>query len=258
MSEQERKVALVTGAGRRRGIGAAICAVLAESGFDVGFTYWHGYDRQMPWGEDTGIPGDLVAEIEGHGVRALAIEADLARPERPREVMDETVETLGPVRVLVNNAAHSTQGGIDELTAVMLDEHYAVNVRGMALLTQAFVRQWRGGDGGRVINLTSGQSQGPMPEELAYAASKGAVEALTTSLSPALMARGITINAVNPGPTDTGWMDEDLKRELTPKFPGGRIGQAIDAARLVGFLASAEAGWITGQVIHSEGGFFRS
>lgn len=258
MGEGTTGAALVTGAGRRQGIGAAICTVLAEAGYSVCFTYWHGYDQRMPWGEDARIPGELLAEIEARGAGAHAIVADLSQPERAAQVMEETVNALGPVTVLVNNAAHSTLGGIDEITAEMLDAHYAVNVRGMALLTQAFVRQWPGGGGGRVINLTSGQSQGPMPDELAYAASKGAVEALTTSLAPDLMKRGITINAVNPGPTDTGWMDEDLKRLLVSKFPAGRIGQALDAARLVGFLASPEAGWITGQVIHSEGGFYRS
>jgi 3-oxoacyl-[acyl-carrier protein] reductase len=127
----------------------------------------------------------------------------------------------------------------------------------MTLLTQAFVRQWSGEDGGRIVNMTSGQSQGPMAGELAYAASKGAVEALTSSLAPAIASRGITINAVNPGPTDTGWMSDELKADLLPKFPMGRIGGPEDVAKLVAFLCSEDAGWITGQVIHSEGGFWR-
>ena len=96
-----------------------------------------------------------------------------------------------------------------------------------------------------------------MPEELAYGASKGAVEAFTRSLAAAVAARGITVNAVNPGPTDSGWMDEELRRALLPRFPRGRIGQPEDAARLIAFLASDDAAWITGQVIHSEGGFVR-
>jgi 3-oxoacyl-[acyl-carrier protein] reductase len=258
MVEKQQRVALVTGAGRRQGIGAAICTVLADAGFSICFTYWHGYDDQMPWGADQEIPQALIGEIERRGVRGHAVNADLSRPETASWLMDETARALGPISVLVNNAAHSTNAGIEDVTAEELDAHYAVNVRGMALLTQAFVRQWRDDRGGRVINLTSGQSLAPMPEELAYAASKGAVEALTVSLSPALMARGITINAVNPGPTDSGWMDDELRALLGPKFPAGRIGMPLDAARLVGLLASEDAEWITGQVIHSEGGFFRS
>lgn len=108
-----------------------------------------------------------------------------------------------------------------------------------------------------MINLTSGQSFGPMPNELAYVATKGAIEAFTLSASPTLARRGITINAVDPGPTDSGWMSDEFKADLTPRFPFGRIGQPEDIARLISFLASEAGGWITGQVIHSEGGFIR-
>ena len=123
----------------------------------------------------------------------------------------------------------------------------------MALLCREFVCNFEAKTGGRIINLTSGQSLHPMPNELAYAASKGAVEALTLSLSPALAARGITINAVDPGGTDTGWMSEDLKKHLIARAPMGRIGLPEDAAKLVVFLASEEAQWITGQIVHSRG-----
>jgi 3-oxoacyl-[acyl-carrier protein] reductase len=93
--------------------------------------------------------------------------------------------------------------------------------------------------------------------ELAYAATKGAIEALTVTLAAEVGGKGITVNAVNPGPTDTGWMTEELRRELSEKFPTERVGEPEDAARLVAFLAGDEARWITGQVIHSEGGFLR-
>jgi 3-oxoacyl-[acyl-carrier protein] reductase len=96
-----------------------------------------------------------------------------------------------------------------------------------------------------------------MRGELAYAMTKGAIEAFTRTLAAEIGHRGITVNAVNPGPTDTGWMTAELERELLPKFPAGRLGQPEDAARLVAFLASDEAAWITGQTIHSEGGFVR-
>lgn len=249
--------ALVTGVGRRIGIGAAICRALAGDGVSIGFTAWSAYDEAMPWGGDRGWSQSFADELIGLGVDAFGIEADLADPQAIERLMTEVSERAGRLSILVNNAAFSTNGGIDEMTAGQLDAHYAVNVRGMALLTQAFARQWDGGPGARVVNLTSGQSRGPMPGELAYAATKGAVEAFTVSVSPALATRGITINAVNPGPTDTGWMDEELRELLLPRFPMGRIGAPEDAAELVAFLCSDAAGWITGQVIHSEGGFLR-
>ncbi len=143
----------------------------------------------------------------------------------------------------------------------LLDAHYEVNLRATALLCVEFARRFpderqRAGSG-RIINITSGQGLGPMPGELAYAATKGAVDALTVSLSHSLAPRGITVNAINPGPTDTGWMDDDVKTFLLPRFPMGRIGEPGDAARLVAFLASPDARWITGQILHSEGGFIR-
>jgi 3-oxoacyl-[acyl-carrier protein] reductase len=96
-----------------------------------------------------------------------------------------------------------------------------------------------------------------MPSELAYAATKGAIEAFTVTLAAEVGHRGITVNAVNPGPTDTGWMSEELTLELSVRFPAGRVGEPEDVARLVAFLAGSEAAWITGQIIHSEGGFLR-
>ena len=92
-----------------------------------------------------------------------------------------------------------------------------------------------------------------MPDELAYGATKGAIEAFTRSLAPAVAPKGITVNAVDPGPTDSGWITSELRDVLLPRFPMGRLG--TDAARLVAWLASPDAGWVTGQVIHSRGGF---
>jgi 3-oxoacyl-[acyl-carrier protein] reductase len=164
---------------------------------------------------------------------------------------------LGPLSILVNNAAYSTSDGYERLDAATIDAHVAVNLRATMLLSAAFARRFAGDGPGRIINLTSGQSLGPMPDELAYGATKGAIEAFTRSLAPAVAAKGITVNAVNPGPTDTGWISPDLRAELLPKFPLGRLGTPQDAARLIAWLTGPEAGWVTGQVIHSEGGFFR-
>jgi 3-oxoacyl-[acyl-carrier protein] reductase len=241
------RVAVVTGTGRRWGIGAAICRALAEKGADVFFTHW---------GEDEDRPEALLEELRDTGVRAESIELDLSLPESPERLLDAVVERLGLPSVLVNNAAHSTRDGYETLDATILDAHYAVNLRATALLSVLFARRFEG-ELGRIINLTSGQSLGPMAGELAYAATKGAIEAFTRTLAAEVGHKGITVNAVNPGPTDTGWITEDLRSELSSKFPFGRVGEPEDAARLVAFLAGDEASWITGQTIHSEGGFLR-
>jgi 3-oxoacyl-[acyl-carrier protein] reductase len=252
------RVALVTGASRRRGIGTAICHALAGRGADVFFTHWVPFDRTQPVGADPETPDALRAELRSVGVRAESVEIDLSLPESPERLLDAATERLGAPSILVNNAAYSTRDGFENLDARTLDAHYAVNVRAMALLSVGFARRYPGGPGGRIINLTSGQSLGPMPGELAYAATKGAIEAFTVTLAAEVGYKGITINAVNPGPTDTGWMTEEIKRDLAAKFPSGRVGEPEDAARLVAFLAGDEARWITGQILHSEGGFLRS
>jgi 3-oxoacyl-[acyl-carrier protein] reductase len=242
------RVAVVTGAGRCRGIGAAICKALAEEGADVFFTHW----------KEGNEPKGLLEELRGAGVRAEMMEVDLSLLESPERLLDMVAAWLGQPSVLVNNAAYSTRDGYEALDAATLNAHYAVNLRATALLSVGFARRFGGGSGGRIVNLTSGQSLGPMPRELAYAATKGAIEAFTLTLAAEVGQKGITVNAVNPGPTDTGWMADELRQELSGRFPTGRVGEPEDAARLVAFLASEEAAWITGQVIHSEGGFLRS
>jgi 3-oxoacyl-[acyl-carrier protein] reductase len=252
------RVALVTGVGRRRGIGSAVCRELASRGADVVLSHWKAYDREMPWASDEDEPEALVGELRAAGVGAEGVEMDLSSPDSAWLLLDAAEEKLGRPSILVNTAAYSTRDGFEALDAETLDAHYAVNVRAMALLSVGFARRHSGGPGGRIINFSSGQSLGPMPGELAYIATKGAIEAFTRTLAAEVGHKGITVNAVNPGPTDTGWMDEETRRKSVPKFPLGRIGQPEDAARLVAFLAGDQAAWITGQVIHSEGGFLRT
>lgn len=257
-SEELRgRVAVVTGVGRRRGIGSAVCRALAARGADVALSYWKPYDRVMPMDTDENEPGTLVEELRRSGVRAEAVEVDLSLPGSPVELLDAVEEKVGRASILVNVAAHSTRDGYEALDGATIDAHHAVNVRAMAMLSVHFARRYPGGTGGRIVNFSSGQSLGPMEDELAYAMTKGAIEAFTRSLAAGVGRKGITVNAVNPGPTDTGWMTVELERELLPKFPAGRIGQPEDAAKLVAFLASDEAAWVTGQTIHSEGGFIR-
>jgi 3-oxoacyl-[acyl-carrier protein] reductase len=249
------RVALVTGASRRSGIGAAICRALAAEGATIFFTHWAPYDRTMNWNADENAPQALAEEISNLGVRCEHMSADLSQPETPARIMYNLEAEMGMASILVNNATHSVNGGYETLNAAIIDAHYLVNMRGMMLLSAEFVRRFKASHGGRIINLTSGQSLAPMPEELAYATTKGAVEAFTTSLSASVGERGITVNAVDPGPTDTGWISDELRPHLLARFPQGRLGMPEDAARLIAFLATDDAGWITGQVIHSHGGF---
>lgn len=255
MKALQGKIAIVTGASRRIGIGSAICKALAEAGADIFFTYWRPYDRTMEWGEDRDWPQLLVQQLEEEGVRAYGMEADLSHPATPKRIIEEVSTELGPPSILVNNATHSTLDGYENLSTDILDAHYAVNVRGTCMLCAEFAKGFQLSSGGRIINMISGQDKGPMPGELAYAATKGAISAFTVSLAAELAPLQITVNAVDPGPTDSGWMNEELKSYLLPRFPMKRIGQPSDAARLVKLLASDEAGWITGQIIHSDGGF---
>lgn len=244
------KTAVITGVSRKIGIGAAIARALAAAGCQIFATYYRPYDAEMPWGSRPDEAEALPVEL---GVPAAGLELDLSRPEAAVELFEAVASRFGPADILINNATYSTRGGIEALTAVELDKHYALNVRGMMLLCAEFVRRFQG-EWGRIINMSSGQGAGPMPEELAYVATKGAVDAFTVSLSAAVAARQITVNAVDPGATDTGWMSADLKKKLAAQTPLGRIGRPEDAARLVCFLASPEAGWITGQIVRSRGG----
>ncbi|MEX2542182.1 MAG: SDR family oxidoreductase [Trueperaceae bacterium] len=247
------RVAIVTGASRASGIGAAIARELAVAGWNLLLTGWASYDVEQGLatvGSSHLADPAMMEELRGLGVAADVLECDLADPQSPDRVL-EAAERLGPVTGLVNNATHSERTALDQLDAETLDRHYAINLRAPALLSRSFANRLHGGSG-RIVNLTSGQGLTPMPGELAYAATKGGLEAFTSSLAAALAPRGITVNAIDPGATDTGWMSDEQRRMLAA--PMGRLGEPRDAARLVRFLMSPEAGWITGQVIRSRGG----
>jgi 3-oxoacyl-[acyl-carrier protein] reductase len=186
------------------------------------------------------------------------VEADFANPQAPASVIDRAVGLFGHVDVLVANHARSSYQTLEEVTAVELDLAWAVNARASVLLTQTFAAQHDDDRlGGRVILFTSGQHLAPMSQELPYAVSKGAIHQMTLSLADALADRGITVNAINPGPTDTGWADSGVTARIRDALPAGRWGSPDDVARLVCWLASDSSAWITGQVINSEGGFRR-
>jgi len=252
------KIAVVTGASRAKGIGTEICRELARGGADIFFTHWSKYDRLMDYcnEDDFKWSKHLMEEIRSLGVRCESMELDLSQPDAPRKLLDEVQNKLGSPSILVNNATHSVDVDFRSIDADMLDAHYNVNVRGTCLLTVEFARLIEGKHGGRIINMVSGQDKSPEPGNLAYVATKGAVSTFTKSVAIELAPLKITVNAVDPGPTNTGWMSSELKEELLPKFPMGRLGEPRDAAKLVIFLASEEAEWITGQIIHSDGGFW--
>jgi 3-oxoacyl-[acyl-carrier protein] reductase len=245
-----RPLALVTGAGREREIGTAVCRALAARGHDVAFTV-------PPGGHPEAAA--LAAELEAAGAAVAVVEADLAEAGAATAVLDAVAERLGRnPSVLVNNAAFSAADGYATLDAGTLDRAYAVNVRTPALLSSGLARRHEAGTPGRIVCLTSGQSLGPMLGELSYTTTKAALEMLVRQLAPELMPLGITINAVDPGVTDTYWIGDDVRPALLAQMPAGRLGEPEDAARAIAWLCSEEAGWVTGQVLHSEGGFVRS
>jgi 3-oxoacyl-[acyl-carrier protein] reductase len=235
----------VTGVSRSEGIGYAIARRLVADGFAVFTQGWEAHDAAQPWGAGE-VP--LREGLAGH------LEADLADPEGPGAVMAAARIALGRVDVLIANHAASVDGTLEALTAPSIDTALAVNVRGTLLLVKEFAASFDG-DHGRVVLFTSGQGRGPMPSELPYAVSKAALSGSVLSLADHLAPRGITVNAVNPGPTDTGWATEEIVERAKAAMPRGRWGTPEDAARLVAWLASEESGWVTGQVIDSDGGF---
>ncbi|WP_026531351.1 SDR family oxidoreductase [Haematomicrobium sanguinis] len=259
------RTAVVTGVGRQRGIGFAVARRLAESGANLAIAHWAAHDAEQPYGADS------IAELEDRlrsyvrpGAGFVSISADFADPATPADVMERVRGALGPVDILVANHAKSGgDGPLDALNADMLEAHWRVNVQSVLLLTQGFAAQF-GGEAGSVIWMTSGQLKGPMREEIAYASSKAALAGITESVADTLIDQGIRLNTVNPGPVNTGYLDEqyfadapDQLAALKARFPLGRIGEPDDPARLIAWLVSDDARWVSGQVISSEGGFRR-
>jgi 3-oxoacyl-[acyl-carrier protein] reductase len=238
--------ALVTGVSRRAGIGYAVARRLRELGANVFVQGFVAHDAGQP----AGIPA-LSAEIgAGH------VESDFGEAAAPAACIDAAAAALGHVDVLIANHAMSCDQDLEALDAAAIDATLAVNVRATLLLVKAYAaRHDDARPGGRVILFTSGQHLEPMARELPYAASKGALHGVTASLAAHLAPRGILVNALNPGPTDTGWATPELTRHELRRLPLGRWGSPEDAARLVGWLASDDAAWITGQVLTSDGGF---
>jgi 3-oxoacyl-[acyl-carrier protein] reductase len=240
------RVALVTGVGRREGIGAAIARELASAGASVFFTFFRDYDDAQSWGSDPTMPQSLLEEL---GQLAEACEFDLSDIAAPADLFAAAIRRFGRVDILINNACFWEGGGIDKVDAPQLDRHYAVNTRAAVLLCAEFVRHKASGSPGCIINITSGQGQGPMPGELAYVVTKAALDALTLTLSAELAEHDITVNAVDPGPTDTGWMTSLTRAALVASSPTGAIASASDTARVVKALVVEQTSKLNGQIV---------
>lgn len=250
------KVALITGVSRKNSIGFAIAKRLAESGINLFLHSFAEFDKKMLSPNEIENPEEILNELRNHGIEVDLLDADFSSPDAPALVMNEAVKSFNHIDILILNHTYDSLKTLEELTVDEIDRHLFVNIRAPLLLIRDYAKQHDGRSGGRIIQLTSGQHLGPMPH-LAYAATKGAMHQLTASLSEMFIKKGITVNTVNPGPTKTYIPSKEIDQAVLKRMPQGRWGEPDDAARLISWLVSDEAKWITGQIIDSEGGFQR-
>jgi 3-oxoacyl-[acyl-carrier protein] reductase len=237
------QVALVTGGSR--GIGAEIVRRLAAEGADVGFTYHTGKDEAR----------QVAAHVRGFGRRALTVQADLAEPTAAAAVVDAVVGEFGRVDILVNNAGITHWGALAQTSLEDFDRLVAVNARAPFLMMQAAADKLA--DGGRVVNISSGVTSTALAGIALYSGVKAFLDQVTKVAAAEFAARGITVNAVGPGSTATGpfaHLTAAQRAEAGAAFALGRIGEPADTAGLVAFLASADAAFVTGQIIYNAGG----
>ncbi len=245
-----RKAALVTGVGRLASIGAGIARQLAAEGWDLVLAYWQDYDARMPWGSEPDDVVRLTAELEAIGARVHSLPANLEDPETPERLLAEAVRLAGPLQGMVLSHAESVDSGILDTSLESFERHFAVNTRASWQLIAAFARQ-ASDDGGAIVALTSDHTAFNLP----YGASKGALDRIVIAAARELGPLGISANVLNPGPVDTGWMDDGIREAVLARQPTGRMGTPADVAGTVAFLLSPAGRWVSGQLIKSDGGF---
>ena len=242
--------ALVTGAGRRRGIAAGIAAGLAADGWDLALSHWQPYDERLGFEGDPDDAAQLAEELRRQGVRVVLVPGDLQDPAVPARLVGVAAHELGVLDALVMAHAESVGSGVLDTTVESFDRHYAVNVRATWLLIAAFARQIPG-RGGSVVALTSDHTVGNLP----YGVTKGGLDRLVLASAHELAGSGLRANVINPGPVDTGWMSDEVRAAAVAQQPTGRLGTPQDAANLVRFLLSERGAWVNGQLLYSNGGF---
>jgi 3-oxoacyl-[acyl-carrier protein] reductase len=244
MNNPTQQVALVTGASR--GIGAAIAERLATDGFTVIVNY----------ASNQPLAGELVHKIEQRGGRALSVKADVSDVQAVRHLFDRVEQAFGGVDVLVNNAGVIALAPVADMSDEQVDRLIDINLKGTFNTLREAAKRLR--DNGRIINFSSSVVGLLQPGYGMYAASKAAVEALTSVLAKELRGRSITVNAIAPGPTATDLFFDGKSPELVERLvkmsPLERLAQPMDIAAAVSFLAGADGGWINGQTLRANGG----
>ena len=253
-----RGTVLVTGVGRRRSIGSGIALGLARDGWDLVLGHWSPYDERVGYERGVDDPEAVAQECRQLGVHVDVVEADLADPAVPERLV-ANASAHGALRGLVLSHCESVNSSVTTTSLESWERHFAVNTRAAWLLLKALAdRLPERADPqeavASVVALTSDHTAGNLP----YGASKGALDRVVIAAAVELGHRGLRANVVNPGPIDTGWMTDEIRAMGVARTPIGRLGRPSDTADLVRFLLSERGSWVTGQLLHSSGGFATS